>query len=30
MDFKGTFLFDAIINENIDEVINIVYAAYNN
>ena len=30
MDFKGTFLFDAISNQNIEEIPNIVYSAYNN
>lgn len=29
MDFKGTFLFDALNQENIDEIPNLVYSAYN-
>ena len=29
MDFKGTFLFDALNQENIEEIPNLVYSAYN-
>ena len=29
MDFKGTYLFDALNQENVDEIPNLVYSAYN-
>ena len=29
MDFKGSFLFDGLCQENIDEIPNLVYSAYN-
>ena len=28
MDFKGTYLFDALSQENVDEILNLVYSAY--
>ena len=29
MDFKGTFLFDALSQESLDEILNLVYSVYN-
>ena len=29
MDFKGTFLFDALSQESLDEIFNLVYSVYN-